>query len=162
VYRRVADDPRFERVYRNDAALATWLRLLILADGMWPANAPIPRACKDAPLRLLEEVGLIEIVGDDYRIHGMNAERTRTAQHAARASKVRWSGNAESNAPSIPASNAQTMPLNATHLNSTQRKVIPAEEKPFVMLSEDEKAARLQALEDETARKAGWKVTVAE
>lgn len=117
VYYRIADDDRFETIYNNDAHLATWLRLLILADGTWPASAPLPQWCKKASLNALVGAGLVELgTGYRYRIHGMDAERSRTAQHASRAANERWSGNAVSNAPST----AQTMPLNSAQLSSTQ------------------------------------------
>jgi hypothetical protein len=122
VYYRIADDPRFEHVFYDDAALALWLRLLLLADGTWPASAHIPASSKSRALKLLVDAGLVELVGNHrYRIHGMDAERSRTAEHAARASQARWSGNAPRTPPGNAPSNPQTMPLNSDVLNSSQR-----------------------------------------
>jgi hypothetical protein len=36
------DDPRFARVYSDDRAVATWLRLSMDADAAYPASAPLP------------------------------------------------------------------------------------------------------------------------
>jgi hypothetical protein len=47
VYSRIIDDPKFETVYDDDARLACWLRLLILADATWPTPAD-PRGCSPA------------------------------------------------------------------------------------------------------------------
>lgn len=126
VYYRIADDPRFESVFEDDAALAAWLRLLLIADGSWPASAHIPASCKPKALNVLVKAGLVELTGNRrFRIHGMDAERSRTSDHAARASRARWSGNPDGNPPSNARSNAsgtaQTMPLNSDELNSSKR-----------------------------------------
>lgn len=106
VYHDAIEDPRFGGVWPSDANLALWLRLVVVADGMWPAPAPIPRSAKPRPLATLVESGLVELVaGDNYRIHGMNAERTRRSKQGAHAADVRWHG--DSNAASNAASNAR-------------------------------------------------------
>ena len=77
VYYEIIDDPRFERVYPDDHALAAWLRLLIEADAMYPAPAPLPRRVRAQAMRLLIDEGIVELVNaDHYRIHGLAAERT--------------------------------------------------------------------------------------
>jgi hypothetical protein len=42
VYHEIVDDPKFRRVYHDDAALGTWLRMLLIADQMYPNTAPMP------------------------------------------------------------------------------------------------------------------------
>jgi len=42
VYYSITDDEKFAELYDDDGALASWLRLLITADAMYPAAAPIP------------------------------------------------------------------------------------------------------------------------
>lgn len=117
VYHEAVGDPRFATVWPSDPNLALWLRLLVLADGSWPAPAPIPRSARKAPLAALVEAGLVELVpGDLYLIHGMKAERSRRSAHAAYAAGMRWHGdrnagsNARSNARGNAEGNAQTMP----------------------------------------------------
>ena len=91
VYWSIVDDPDFESVFGNDAALATWLRLLIVADGTWPATAPLPRNVRAAPLKLLVDHGLISILpGDRYRVKGLDAERQRRSSQASASATLRW------------------------------------------------------------------------
>jgi hypothetical protein len=95
------DDPKFANVYDDDAALATWLRLLIGADAMWPAPAHLPRKVKSRALDVLVKAGLVDLTtGDRYRIHGLEAERTRRSETGRNAAAVRWQSerNAVSNA----------------------------------------------------------------
>jgi hypothetical protein len=160
VYYLIADDERFERVYNNDAALATWLRLLLLADGMWPASAHVPQSCRKSSLALLVEVGLVELSGNGrFRIHGMDAERTKRSEHSSQAAKSRWSGNAPSNAKSNAASNAQTMPLrteqNRTTQNSSSHAPAGADKHGSKNLENDEeRMARYLALRDDPSKSA--------
>ncbi len=91
VYFSIVDDPRFEGVYDDDATLATWLRLLIVAEGTWPASPPIPRWVKARPFDRLVAAGLLETVKSDrYRIHGLDAERGRRKSQAQNAARTRW------------------------------------------------------------------------
>lgn len=91
VYWSVMDDPKFATVYDDDAALATWLRLLISADAMWPSPAPLPRGVKSRPLGVLVTAGLVDLAtGDRYRIHGLDSERTRRSDAGRNAAAVRW------------------------------------------------------------------------
>jgi hypothetical protein len=134
VYYGIADDARFEHVFGNDAALAWWLRLLLIADGTWPASAHIPAACKPKALHSLVEAGLIELMGNHrFRVHGMDAERAKRSEHASQASRSRWSSNAASipvskppsNATTTAPSNPQNMPTNSDELRRTQKAPLP-------------------------------------
>ncbi len=113
VYHDAQDDDRFIRVWTSDPCLALWLRLLVLADGTWPAPAPIPRSAKSRPLAVLVDAGLVELVsGDLYRIHGMTSERSRRSSRAAHAAEVRWHSDSSpnGNATGIAGSIAEVMP----------------------------------------------------
>lgn len=80
VYYSIIDDPRFVGIYDDDHHLATWLRLLLVADAMWPAPAPVPAGTRRPSLAALTAAGLIELQGSGrYRIHGLDAERERRA-----------------------------------------------------------------------------------
>lgn len=131
VYHDAPSDQRFENVWTSDPCLALWLRLLVVADGTWPAPAPVPRSAKPKPLAQLVAAGLVELVpGDLYRIHGMNAERSRRSKQAAHAADVRWHGDSTtaSNAPGNAHSNAQPMPSrDETSRNKTSNTRASAE-----------------------------------
>jgi hypothetical protein len=88
IYHSIVDDPMFERVY-DRPVLATWLRMLMAADAMWPNSAPIGRRTPD--VRLLIAVGLvIEKPGNRYSMRGLNAERERRSDAGRNAAAVRW------------------------------------------------------------------------
>jgi 5-methylcytosine-specific restriction endonuclease McrA len=91
VYWSIVDDPDFDGIYGDNSALATWLRLLIVADGTWPATAPLPRSVREAPLRKLVNKGLIALLpGDRYRVKGLDAERERRSSSASASATLRW------------------------------------------------------------------------
>ena len=85
VYWSVADDPKFAGIYDDDPAFALWTRLLMAADALWPAPAPLPRRARPRPLSKLVDAGLVDLMpGDRYRIHGLDAERGRRGAAARR------------------------------------------------------------------------------
>jgi hypothetical protein len=85
VYYSIIDDPKFASIYDDDAALSAWLRLLLVADGTYPAPAPLPLATKKRTLSKLIDAGLIDLCpGSRYRIHGLETEREKRSS-AARA-----------------------------------------------------------------------------
>lgn len=91
VYYSITDDPKFADVYDDDAALALWLRLLIVADAIHPAAAPLPVVNPDA-LAMLVAAGLVDLVGTTrYRIHGLVKERERRSSKARASANARWS-----------------------------------------------------------------------
>lgn len=110
VYHEAVDDPKFRDVWGNDACLALWVRLLVMADEAWPASAALPRSTKRRALDVLVNVRLVLLHpdGDHYRIRGLDAERARRSQLAAHAAQSRW--DADSNADGIADSTAVSMP----------------------------------------------------
>lgn len=91
VYYRIIDDPRFEHVYDDDRALATWLRLLLTADAMHPAPAPIPVGVRKPSLDKLVAAGLVDTLpGGRYRFHGLAAERARQSARGRAGAVARW------------------------------------------------------------------------
>lgn len=84
VYSSVIDDPKFADVYPNEAAMGTWLKLLLTADAVWPASCDLPRWVRPGPLRLLVDAKIVDLLpAHRFRIHGLDAERTRRAASAA-------------------------------------------------------------------------------
>lgn len=85
VYWTVIDDPKFELVYDDNDALATWLRLLLIADQAHPAPAHLPRGARAAVVNKLAKAGIVDLLpGDRYRIHGLAAERAWRKAEGAR------------------------------------------------------------------------------
>jgi hypothetical protein len=78
VYWAIVDDPKFAGIYDDDRHLATWLRLLIAADALWPASTPVPGNARKASVKALVDAGLIDLgTGYRFRVHGLDAERGR-------------------------------------------------------------------------------------
>ena len=89
VYHEIVDDPKFRRVYHDDAALGTWLRMLLIADQMYPNSAPMPEIT-DA-VELLLRVGLVKKrPGNRYIVTGLEREREMRSQYGRNAAAVRW------------------------------------------------------------------------
>lgn len=106
VYWRAIDDPKFARVWDDDHALSAWLRLLVAADMAWPASATLYHGVRRAALRVLCDVGLVDMqAGGRYRIHGLDKEREARARAASSAAAARWNDDE----PPHPAGNAEGM-----------------------------------------------------
>ena len=89
VYHEIVDDPKFRRVYDDDAALGTWLRMLLVADAMYPASAPMPEITEKVAVLL--KAGLIKRrPGNRYIVTGMEREREMRSQYGRNAAAVRW------------------------------------------------------------------------
>jgi hypothetical protein len=83
IYHSIVDDAKFATVYDDDRRLATWLRLLIVAEQAHPASAYIPVGTSRAAVLALVDAGLIDLgTGSRYRIHGLDAERGRRSDAA--------------------------------------------------------------------------------
>lgn len=84
VYWSIVDDEKFAAIYDNDAHLAAWLRLLLIADQSHPASAHLPSNVRKASVKALADCALIDLSGSRYRIHGLDAERNRRRDSATR------------------------------------------------------------------------------
>lgn len=86
VYHSIVDDPKFADVFDDDRRLATWLRLLIVAEQAYPASGNIPIGTHRPTVVALAECGLIDLgTGSRYRVHGLEAERGRRSEQAREA-----------------------------------------------------------------------------
>lgn len=80
-------------IWRDDRALAWWLRLLVLADRAYPASSTFPRAVPDDVVEALVAEGVIAQVGDDrYRVTGLARLRAAGEAFAVRGGKARARG----------------------------------------------------------------------
>ena len=91
----------FPDVYQDNDLLATWIRLLVLAEKMWPIPPEIPRSVRIKTYqRLVESKLVIPCDSHCYRIRGLDAERMRRRDAGRTGAAVRWQsdGNADRNA----------------------------------------------------------------
>jgi hypothetical protein len=105
-------------IYADDAALAAWLRLLVIAEKMWPSVPEVPRSIRPRALYSLVDAGLVERMPPHcYRIKGLDAERTRRQESARNAAGVRWQSDRNA------AGNAEPMP--STRRDENETKIPP-------------------------------------
>jgi len=100
-------------VWDDDRMLATWLRLLVIADKLWPSPADIPRGVRTRELAQLVKLELVqELPNHRFRLRGLDARRKRQQEIAKSAASARWNAprNAPSNASASHAPNAGAMP----------------------------------------------------
>lgn len=91
VYWSIIDDPKFDKVYDSDAHLATWLRLLIIADQAYPQPGHLPLQLSRRSLKVLTDVELVDVLPKGrFRIHGLQSERNARASSARNAAALRW------------------------------------------------------------------------
>jgi hypothetical protein len=89
-------------IWDDDKALATWIRLLALADKIWPSPAELPRGASKSAVDRLIGAGLIEADGPHrFRIPSLDKKRDAARNAASNAARIRH-GNAASNAESLP------------------------------------------------------------
>lgn len=132
----------FPAIYDDDRTFATWVRLLILADGTYPQPAPLPFGVKSAVVKQLVDAGLVTLVTRNrYRIRGQVAERERRSAQGVPGAKARWS-HSDGNANAMPEEKSKAE-------NRRASPYIPQEEEPFVTLTDDEKEARKKRERDE-------------
>lgn len=107
----------YPSAYLDDAAFATWMRLLVIAEQMWPLTMELPRSVKPRPLRVLVEAGLIATDGTFFALKGFDAERTRRRDSGRKGAAVRWDSDG----------NANAMPSTSTSQDKTSIPPPPAE-----------------------------------
>ncbi len=99
VYYRITTDEKFRRVYRDDAMLGCWLRLLMSADAMHPAPAHLPYGVNMQRVEQLAEVGLIDIVDEGmFVVHGLANERSKRSEAARTSASKRWHAGSDATA----------------------------------------------------------------
>jgi hypothetical protein len=108
VYHELKDE--YPGVWRSDAQLASFVRLLMIADKWWPQWAPV--TSRNGAYRSLVECGLvIENQGaTGFTIKGLGSERGRRSQHGRHAASMRWASS----------EHAQLMPSKAEQSRAEQ------------------------------------------
>ena len=104
VYYDVIDDPKFKDIYPDKVALGWWLTLLLIADAMWPASAPLPYGIDEGVLARLVTRQIVVVDGPMFRIKGLDSERQKRSKQAASAANMRWHSdrNATASAANMP------------------------------------------------------------
>lgn len=162
VYYRIIDDPKFAAVFDDDSRLACWLRLLLVADGTWPAPAPVPANVRRGPFQHLVDVGLIDLVtGGRYRIHGMDAER---GERRVKAQKAAYSRHSGSSADAVQSQSTSSANANGRadvgHLHSAPTRSEPIHSTPRQRARDDGDVWTVaQLIEELTGRTPSPKVT---
>jgi hypothetical protein len=91
VYHSLVDDADFAGIYDDDAAFATWVRLLMVADASYPSPAPVPRSAKRRTLMKLSDAGLVQLLpGERFTVRGLAPERERRSSKARNAANIRY------------------------------------------------------------------------
>ena len=91
VYYSVINDERFAEIFHDGRRLGTWLQLLLVADAMYPADAPIPAYVHRPSFDVLVTAGLIEERPHlHFRVHGLSNERAERSQSGRNAAALRW------------------------------------------------------------------------
>lgn len=91
VYYSVVNDERFATIYADARHFGTWLQLLLVADAMYPADAPLPAYVGRQSFRALVACGLVEErPHKHYRMHGLASEREMRSHSGRIAAEVRW------------------------------------------------------------------------
>ena len=96
LYHAMMDE--YPSVFRDDAKLGAFVRLLILAEKFYPQNAPLP--VRDTALKALVRCGLVVVSRDrrSYTIKGLRAERERRSTPGRIAAAARWQSDRIANA----------------------------------------------------------------
>lgn len=91
VYWSVNDDPKFDGIRGDSARFGTWVRLLMVADAVWPSSPTLPRWVRKGHLDALIAAGIVDVLPEDrFRIRGMDAERSARSNAASNAAASRW------------------------------------------------------------------------
>lgn len=96
VYQSVVDDPKFIGIFDDDHHFATWVRLLMAADALWPASCPLPASARKASVKALVAAEIVDVFGSRFRVRGLDAERERRQSKARASAGSRWSGGSAS------------------------------------------------------------------
>lgn len=90
----------FAQVWDDNDALATWLRLFVIADKLWPSPGELPRVVGRAALKRLTDAGLIVLLPNyRYTCLGLDADRQRRSDAARTAANVRHHGRPDDDPP---------------------------------------------------------------
>ena len=94
VYWSITDDPLFADVWLDDRALATWVRMLVDADAMYPRQPKLPPRVTPAMKHLIEVGLVIPTSMGRYTVLGLEKERERRSARGRAAAHARYATGA--------------------------------------------------------------------
>lgn len=139
----------FPDVYADDHALATWVRLLMLADASWPLVPPVPRSVRAKPLASLVAAGLVSVADDCYTVLGLDAERTRRSDAGRTGAAVRWQSDGNANAMPSKAKQSRDETRQAEQGPSTDKYDGRADLEAFLVITRRAPTPRQRRLLDD-------------
>lgn len=93
----------YPAVYADDAAFATWMRLLVVAEKAWPLSPELPRSARIKSVQKLVAAGLVALGPlHTFSLRGHDAERQRRHGIAVAGANARWSADANASADAMP------------------------------------------------------------
>ena len=96
----------YPEVYADDAALAAWVRLLVVAEQTWPNSPELPRAVKGRGLRVLVGAGLVAL-GPRFTFALRGHEKERSHRHGIAIAAANASATARAHAGANAPANAE-------------------------------------------------------
>lgn len=89
----------YPQMWDDNDALATWVRLFVIADKLWPSPGELPRGVGRAALKKLTDVGLVVLLPNHrYTCRGLDADRQRRRDAASKAANIKHHGNPDGSA----------------------------------------------------------------
>ena len=98
----------YPEIWTDDASLATYVRLLSMADTTWPVTPEIPRSAKRPIVERLVQFTLVKLLPPfGYAVKGFDVERNARGEQAKHAAETRYARSSAASSPrSIAPSNA--------------------------------------------------------
>lgn len=146
VYYSIVDDPKFAGMKLETKG--AWLDLLLAADAMYPAPAPLPRWLPKRIQAELVQRGLVDLEGTHhFRIHGLESERSKRSAAGKAGADARWNAEPERGAmrshsgASMRSDALRSAPSNSAPLRSAPTERTPDDREGLPHLSEHPEVA---------------------
>lgn len=142
-------EENFRQVWDDDVALAVYVRLLSVAEAMWPAIPEVPRSARNAVVKQLIEAGLvIPVPPYRFRILGLDAARSARRSAASYAANIR-----HGNAPEMPSRTEPIRTVPTAIAQSAPPHRNPVLIDPQTQTDEERKAAYIAGMEKQLGLK---------
>lgn len=93
IHHSLMNEERFVAVHADGPLIGAWVQLVLLADLVHPADAPIPGYIAPKAYRALVEAGVVtQRPHRHYRIPDLDIDRAKRASQGQNGANVRWGG----------------------------------------------------------------------